>query len=108
LTDHASEDDLRRFFRARIVPAAEALRARGTEFFALEPDRARSSYWNTRPREEGYIFEIGDDLAGEFHAMWRDHPDLQTLAAELAAISRTLDHRVDESGDVSPFIYAMF
>jgi hypothetical protein len=108
LTDDTRERDLRRFFHERIVPSAEALRQRGVSFFALEPDRMQKSYWNTRPSGEGYIFEIGDDLAGELHETWREYPELQALADDLAAMTRTMAERREESADVSSFIYAMF
>ena len=108
MTDDTRDAELRRFFRERIVPAAGALRGRGVSFFALAPDRAASSYWSTRTRGEGYVFEIGDNLAGELHEMWREHPELQALADELAAMARTLADRREESADVSSFIYAMF
>ena len=100
--------ELRRFFHERIAPAAEVLRSRGVSFFALEPDRKQKSYWNTRPRGEGYIFEIGDDLAGELQQMWRECPELQALADDLAAMTPTMAERREESADVSSFIYAMF
>ena len=108
MTDEPRDRDLRRFFHERIVPAAESLRERGVFFFALEPDRTQRSYWNTRPRSEGYIFEIGDDLAGELHELWREYPELQALASDLAAMTRTMADRREESADVSSFIYAMF
>ncbi len=108
MTEDARERELRQFFQERIVPAAEALRKRGASFFALAPDRTTTSYWNTRPRGEGYIFTIGDDLAGELHAMWRENAELQALADDVAAMTRTLAERREESADVSSFIYAMF
>jgi hypothetical protein len=108
LTDDARERDLRRFFHERIVPAAEALRARGAAYFALEPDRSAASYWHTRSKGEGYVFAIGDDIAGELHEMWRDSPELQMLAVDLAAMTRTMGDSREESADVSSFIYAMF
>jgi hypothetical protein len=108
LTDDIREAELRRFFHERLVPAAAALRERGVEFFALAPDRTRASYWSSRPRGEGYIFQIGDDLAGELHALWREYPELRALADELAEMTRGLAERREESADVSSFIYAMF
>lgn len=108
MTDDARERALRQFFHEHIVPAAQALRDRGVSFFALEPDRTESSHWNTRPSGEGYIFTIGDDIAGELHEMWREYPELQALAGDLASMTRTLAERREESADVSSFIYAMF
>jgi hypothetical protein len=108
LTDETRERELRRFFHERVVPAALALRQRRVELFALAPDRAQRSYWQSRGRGEGYVFQIGDDLAGEMHAMWRAHPELQALASELAELTRELADRREEPADVSSFIYAMF
>jgi hypothetical protein len=108
LTDDERERELRRFFHERIVPAAESLRERGVSLFALQPDRTVRSYWSTRPRGEGCIFQIGDDLAGELHTMWRNDPELQALAGDLAAMTRAMAERREESADVSSFIYAMF
>ncbi|HJU68963.1 MAG TPA: hypothetical protein VJ650_12065 [Gemmatimonadaceae bacterium] len=108
MTDDAQERELREFFQRHIVGAAESLRARDVSFFALRPDPSATSYWNTRPRGEGYVFAIGDDLATELRELWRDIPELQALADDLAAMTRTLADRREESADVSSFIYAMF
>jgi hypothetical protein len=85
-----------------------ALRESGIEFFVLAPDRTQRSYWQPRQHGEGYIFQIGADLAGEMHAMWREHPDLEALASDLAEMVVGLAERREQSADVSPFIYAMF
>ena len=108
MTDEARNRELGRFFHERLVPAARALRERGVSFFALMPDRAQRSYWNVRPRDEGYVFQVSDDLESELRAMWRDYPELVALADDLAAMTRTMAERPEESADVSSFIYAMF
>jgi hypothetical protein len=108
LTDDTRDRALHEFFRERIVPTAEKLRQRGVSFFEQEPDRGRKSYWNTRPRGEGYIFAIGDDLAGELHSLWREYPELQALADDLASMASTVADGRPDSADVSSFIYAMF
>jgi hypothetical protein len=108
LTDDARETVLRRFFQERIVPVAESLRERDVSFFALAPDPAAGSYWITRPRGQGYIFQVGDDLSGELHEMWRSHPELQALADDLGSMTRTMAQRTEQAADVSAFIYAMF
>ena len=108
MTDDTHDAELRRFFQERIVPAAKSLRAGGVSFFALEPDRTAGSYWTARSRGEGYIFEIEDDLAGELHTTWQDHPEIQALAGDLAAMARAMTERREETTDVSSFIYAMF
>jgi len=108
LTDDVRERELRRFFQERVIQAAQTLRQRDVSFFALEPDRAATSYWTRRPRSEGYVFQIGDDLAGELNELWRAHAELQDLAGTLAAMAATMAERREESADVSSFIYAMF
>jgi hypothetical protein len=108
LTDDARDRDLHEFFQKRLVPAADALRGRGVEFFEAAPERGRHSYWNSRPPGESYIFAIGDDLAGELHSLWRGTPELQALADDLASMARMMAEHRTESADVSSFIYAMF
>ena len=108
MTDDTRQRELLQFFRERIIPAAEEARRRGVSFFEREPERTRESYWDTRPRGEGYVFQIGDDLAGELHTLWRDHPELQALADDLASMTRAMAERGEEPADVSSFIYAMF
>ena len=108
MTDDAREPELRRFFHERIVPVAAQLRDRGVAFFPLAPDRRGESYWSVRGRDEGYIFEVGDDLASELHQMWREYPELQSLSDELAAMARSMADDGEGHADVSSFIYAMF
>jgi hypothetical protein len=108
LTDHSGEAELRKFFEDRIVPAAAALRERGVSFFALAPDRNATTYWTERPSDAGYVFQIGENLAGELHALWHDHPELQALADDLARMTSAMAERRDQSSAVSPFIYAMY
>lgn len=108
MTDALREAELRRFFEERLAPAAEQLRKRGVSFFALQPDRGAKSYWRSRARGEGYVFQIGDDLGGELHEMWSGAPELQALVADLVTMTRTMAAQREESADVSSFIYAMF
>jgi hypothetical protein len=108
LTDDTRDRDLRRFFHERIVPAAESLRRRDVGFFALAPDRSQVSYWSSRPRGEGYVFQIGDDPEAELREVWRDFPELQALAYDLATMTRAMADRREDTAEVSSFIYAMF
>ena len=108
MTDDIRDDDLRRFFHDRVVPAAESLRERDVRFFPLAPDVAQSSYWTARPRGESYVFQIGDDVEGELHELWRDYPELRALAHDLATMTRAMAERREQTADVSSFIYAMF
>jgi hypothetical protein len=108
LTDETGEAELRRFFEERVVPAAAALRGRGVSFFPLVPDRTATTYWTARPSDAGYIFQIGENLAGELHLMWREHPEIQALADDLARMADAMAERRDQSAAVSPFIYAMY
>jgi hypothetical protein len=108
LTDHIGDAELRRFFEDRIVPAATALRDRGVSFFAMAPESEATTYWTERSQDAEYVFQIGEDLGGEMHLMWREHPELVALADDLARIARAMVETRDQSGEVSPFIYAMY
>jgi hypothetical protein len=108
LTEDPRDTELRRYLRDRIVSAALQLRNRGVSFFPLEPDRHTESYWSERPRNEGYIFEIGDNLSSELRALWGEYPEMQSLADELAALARAMADEGEDQADVSSFIYAMF
>ena len=108
MTDDARDRELRRFFRERIMPAAEEARDRGTSFFALAPDHSQASYWIRRSPNDGYVFELSEDLEEELQRIWKDCPELQALAGDLAAMARTMGERREESAEVSSFIYAMF
>ena len=109
----SSTDDarLRRFFRDRIVPAAEQLRERGCSFFAEGPDPEASTWWESGSEEEPALIEFeADDAARILHARWTSDgvPELADLAAPLLELAEELKTTQEESGEVSPYVYVMY
>lgn len=111
LTETEKERLLRAFYRERLIPVAEAARARGVKFFAVGAEAALESYYVERNDSGDYVHEIdADDLAGELRDLWdpEGFPELADLAGPIAALAETIKETDETPGDVSPFIYAMF
>ncbi len=108
----SSTDDakLRRFFRDRIVPAAERLRERGCSFLAEGPDPEAASWWVESEEEPVLIDFEADEAAGILHARWMSegYPELAALAAPLIELAEALRTTQEESGEVSPYVYVMY
>ena len=107
----SSTDDrlLRRFWAARVVAAAEALRRRGVRFFALGPEPGES--WYEGP-PTGPDFRRPDEaaLAAELAARWNAEafPELVALAAPLEELAGQLEIGEEQTPDISPFVYVMY
>jgi hypothetical protein len=107
----SSTDDrlLRRFWTARVVPAAEALRRRGVRFFPLGPEPAETWYEGPpaapdfRRPEEG---ALGAELAFRWNA--EGFPELAALAAPLEELAGQLEIGEEPTPDISPFVYVMY
>ena len=109
----SSTDDakLRRFFRDRIVPAAERLRERGCSFLSEGPDPEAGSWWVEGSGEEPVLIDFEADEAAEIlHARWMSegYPELAELAAPLIELAEALRTTQEESGEVSPYVYVMY
>ena len=109
----SSTDDARllRFFRDRIVPAAEQLRERGCTFFAVGPDPEASTWWESGSEEEPVLIEFeAGDAARILHARWMSdgYPELAALAVPLLELAEGLRTTQEESGEVSPYVYVMY
>lgn len=107
-TDRRREELALRFFRDRLVPAAARLRARQARLLTDGPDATATTYYGTRPTGEQYVFDLGVPLTDALRRQWKDYPELAGLAEELSQLARELRHDTEQSGEVSPFIYAMF
>lgn len=107
-TDGRREELALRFFRECLVPAAARLRAREAKLLPHGPDRAATTYYVTRPPGEEYVFDLSVPLTDVLRSQWKDYPELAALAEELSRLADDLRQQREESGDVSPFIYAMF
>lgn len=104
------ERRLERFYRTRLVPAAEALRARGVSLFPLGPDDASESWYVGPPREPKFATLEVEACEDALRELWQenDRPELAALAEELMEIARRLEVRDEDSADVSPFVYVMY
>lgn len=106
--DAGREELALRFFRECLVPAAARLRAREARLLPDGPDPAAASYYATRTPGEAYVFDLSVPLADVLRSQWKDYPELAALAEDLSRLARDLRQHTEESGEVSPFIYAMF
>jgi hypothetical protein len=106
-TDGHREERALRFFRERLVPAALLMRARQVRLLADGPDPGVGTYYDTRPSGEAYVLDLGVPMADVLRRLWNDDPELADLADELSHLARDLRQK-EESGEISPFIYAMF
>lgn len=97
------------FFRDRITPAAERLRARGVEWFPLSADGSAQTYYGTRSSGGDYIDEIkSGDIETRLQALWADVPELAELIPDLLRLSARLATTDDDVKEVPAFVYAMF
>jgi len=102
---------LRRFHAEKIVPAAEALRARGVRFFALGPEPEAASWYVELPENEPDFQEIDEAaLADALRQRWeaQELPELAALAGPLVELSRSLEVAEEDTPDISPFVYVMY
>ncbi len=111
-SDAQSEERLRAFFDERLVPAARALRRRGVRFFPSGPDDGQSSWYLDYPPDTPELVELdAADARAQLERLWsaEGHPELVALAGPLADLADQLDARaVEQTDDISPFIYVMF
>jgi len=104
----ASRDELAlRFFKERLIRAAALLHARGARLLPDGPDRDAETYYIARASGEEYVFDLDVPLADALRSLWKDYPELAGLSDELSRLARDL-RQEQASGEVSPFIYAMF
>lgn len=101
---------LRRFFRKRLVPVAEKLRARGFSFFPLGPEPEAETWYEGPPTEPKFTSLNVDECEAALRELWRsqDLPELAELADELMKLAEHLEIHEEESADVSPFVYVMY
>ena len=105
------EARLRRFYRRRLRPAAEELRARGVGFFPLGPEPEASSWYEEGPSGEPEFVELEpEDLERALREHWGREglSELVALVGPLAELAKKLETPREDPGDVSPFIYVMY
>jgi hypothetical protein len=107
----ADESRVRRFFTDRLVPAAQALRARGVQFFPLAADPAASSWYVPPPPEsEDFVALDESRYADLMRDMWQAQglPELAGLADPLMELSTRLELQAEQTPDISPYVYVMY
>ena len=105
------EKILRRFFAEKLVPAAEALRARGVRFFPLGPEAESGTWYVPVPEGEPDFFEVDEAALAEIlRERWEveSFPELAALATPLIKLSSQLEVTEKEMPDISPFVYVMY
>jgi len=104
------ERQLRRFFRAKLIPAIEQLRARGVEFFPLGPEPELDTWYQGPPTETRFTTLDVDECEAAIRELWesQDLPELAGLAGELMRLAEALEVREEQDADVSPFVYVMY
>ncbi|MDQ3696702.1 MAG: hypothetical protein M3373_01565 [Gemmatimonadota bacterium] len=112
-TDAERDEQLRRFYVERLLPAAERLRERNVRFFSMGPERGHppSSYFEPRrdSKTASYVFELETlTFSPWLRARWEEYPELLAIVEPLAELARAMEHREEQTGEVSPLIYAMF
>ena len=113
MTDTERNELLTHFYWKQLLPAAERLREKNVQFFSLAPDREHppATYFEAHRDHitASYVFEL-DDLPSSswLQARWVEHPDLLVIVEPVVGLSRMMEQREEESGEISPLIYAMF
>jgi hypothetical protein len=102
-----SDSDLREFYRTRLVPAADSIRARRSDVLPHKSDETNFVAYDNRP-EFGVV--EADDIADLLRVRWtsRRIPELAELSADIALLAGRLRGEAHGSEDVSPFMYVMY
>lgn len=112
MTDAARDHLLADFYSRHLVPAAQALRARGADVFPVGPEENSESHYLERDGTSDYVLAYdGDRFGSDLAQRWSTggFPELLELVEPLVALAQQLeDVRAPGDDDVSPFIYAMF
>ena len=102
---------LARFHAERILPAADAVRARAVELLAPGRDPEAATYWVRRAAGAELVVRLDRArLADELGRLWwaRGLPELAALSGPLVALSEALAEAAEEPQDVAPSIYTIY
>jgi hypothetical protein len=104
------ERAVRRFFTERLVPAAEALRARGVRLFPLGGEAERESWYEGPPAEPDFVTLGEAEVEAALREHWRARglPELAALAGPLLELAASLEVHEEQTPDISPFVYVMY
>ena len=111
MTDAERDARLKEFYDRWLQPLALRVRERGGTPFPMAPDSSVSSYYRLRQDDGRYVHSLPrGELAACLTALWSAGPlpELAELVSALLALAETLRQEDEPTGDVSPFVYAMF
>lgn len=106
-TERNEEMRLRAFYQQHLIPLAVQLRRQGKTLLPTQPDRSSDSYYAEREGCVSYVTEISD-IDTELRRIWATDPEFGALIEPLLQLAHELEITEERSGDVSPFVYAMF
>lgn len=106
------DEDLRRFYEDRIVPAAEALAARGIRFFPMGPEPDESTWYEDAPTEPPELMPLGDqrECLLRLRDRWERQglPELVELVDPLVRLAERLQPPEEEPAEISQYVYVMY
>ena len=113
LTRDEAERASATFFDAELAPLGRALQAAGAQLADVAPHRAADSHYTPAPafgKADFALPAVGDaeTLRAALFAQWADTPDLQPLADKVAQLFEQIGVEIEQSSEVSPFVYVMF
>ena len=102
-----------RFFDEALASLGARLRQAGVALADVAPRRQAETYYQSVPAFARADFEIksgGDPetLRLALLEQWKNEPALRSLAEGLAALSSDVGADLEQSAEVSPFLYVMF
>lgn len=104
-------DQLRRFYRERMLPVAIKLSERNLNLLVLAPETDSDTWYVSTATNEPEFIEFDEEHFGsQMRDLWeaQGYPEISELAEPLAELAREMELGEDESSEVSPFIYVMF
>ena len=101
------------FFDAELVPLGKALQAAGAQLADVVPRRVADSHYTSAPAFGKADFALpahgdAETLRAALLAQWADAPELQPLAGKVAQLFEQIGVEIEQSSELSPFVYVMF
>lgn len=109
--DSNEKDLLSDFYAKFIVPLANAANEAGVEVLKLDVNDASDSYFIDRHNGSDYLHSIdASNMEAELTKLWANDPipGMSEIASPLILLADQLHENEEVSGEVSPFVYAMF
>jgi len=112
-TNRKAERAARDFFDEVLCPLGHKLRESGIVLADVGSSRTAHSFYEPVLPFGKKDFELAtggdpENLGASLLRQWRDEPALHPLAGKLAELAKKIGSEVEQSGEVSPFVYVMF